>query len=176
MEHFGKHLIRCAVWVLLSEILCLVLAVSAAIFGQKPVQIIGMIFGVTAHILLMGSCAQKCAKEDAVLYRTAGRRISSCKIILISLLAALPSVFTYLLLCANPESILMLNLFPLLNAPFLQFHRLMIRNTEPFSAIPAGRRICMALPPLITSLAWLTGYYISYLPALARADAGKQTS
>ena len=175
MEHFGKHLVRCAAWLLLSEILCLVLAFSAAILGQKlPAQVIGLICGVSAHILLTGSCAQKCAQEDAVLYRTAGTRISPLKIILISVCAVVPAEVTYLLLCANRESILMLNLFPLLNASFLQIYRLLIRNTEPFSAIPAARRFSMALPPLITGAAWFTGYYLRYLPLLAKTDAGRK--
>ncbi|MBR4199742.1 MAG: hypothetical protein IKQ91_00515 [Oscillospiraceae bacterium] len=177
MDHFGKHLLRCMIWLLLSEILCLVLAVSAAILGQKlPAQVLGLICGIAAHILLTASCAQKCAKEDAGLYRSAGKRISPCKVILIAVCALIPSELTYLLLCMNRESILMLNLFPLLNAPFLQFYRLMIQNTEPFFAIPAGRRLCMALPPLATSAAWFCGYYLSYIPALAKTDAGKKLS
>ena len=176
MKHFGKHLVQCMVRLLLSEILCLVLAVSTAILGDKlPVQAVGLLCGVLAHSLLIGSCAQKCAAEDAVLYRTERIRISPWKVILTAVCAMIPAAVTYLLLCANPESILMLNLFPLLNAPFLQFYRMMIRNTEPFSAIAAGRRICMALPPLVTALSWVIGYWFRYIPETARADAGRRT-
>lgn len=174
MNRFWKHLGLCAVWLLLSEILSLILAVSMAILRQNIViRALALLCGVLAHILLTGSCAQKAAKEDAAAYRGGETRISPMKILGISLCAMIPSYVTYLLLLANRESILMLNLFPLLNAPFLQFYRLMIADTEPFLAVAAGRKICMALPPLVTAAAWFAGYYLTYIPALAKSDAAK---
>lgn len=172
MNQFWKHLGKCMIWLLLSEILCLVLAISLAILRQNLlIRVIGLICCTAAHILLIGSCAQKTADEDAADYRSGGARISPKKVLLIAICAAIPAEITYLLLLIHPESILMLNLFPLLNAPFLQIHRLLIDNTEPFSAIAAGRKVCMAIPPVITSVSWFAGYYLRYIPVLAKADA-----
>lgn len=174
MNRLWKHFGLCMVWLLLSEILCLILAVSMAILRQNAViRVVGLLCGVLAHILLTATCAQMAASEDAVAYRGGEARTSPMKILAISLCAMIPSYVTYLLLLANPESILMLNLFPLLNAPFLQYYRLLIQDTEPFSAIAAGRKICMALPPLVTAAAWYIGYYLAYIPALAKSDAAK---
>ena len=152
MKRFGKHLLNGFLWLLASEILCLILAVSLAILRDSPViRIIGLLFGITAHVLMIGSCAQKAAGDDAVLYRTKGIRTGIPKPALISVLLTVPAFLTYILLYTHPQSILLLNLFPLLNAPFLQIHRYLIGGTEPFAAIARSRRILMAFPPVIFS-------------------------
>ena len=61
--------------------------------------------------------------------------------------------------------------FPLLNAPFLQIHRFLIAGTEPFSAIPLFRRMLMALPPLITGIAFFSSYQMRYLSKTAQDNA-----
>jgi len=172
MRNFCKHLTQSMVWLLLSEILCLILGVSVAIL-HNPVIVrgMGLLFGVTAHILLTASCAQKAAAEDAVLYRTEGIRMNAKKPLLLAFCTMLPAYLTYLLLRLNADSVLMLNLFPLMNAPFIQLYRILIDNTEPFSAIPASRQIMMALPPLMTAASYFIGYQFKYLPALAKTDA-----
>lgn len=172
MRNFGKHFAQSIVWLLLSEILCLILAFSVAIL-RNPVIVrgMGLLFGITAHILLTASCAQKAAAEDAVLYRTEGIRMQRKKPLLLAFCTMLPAYLTYLLLRLNADSVLMLNLFPLLNAPFIQLYRILIDNTEPFSAIPAARQMMMALPPLVTAASYFTGYQLKYLPELAKTDA-----
>ena len=172
MKLFGKHLLHGMLWLLASEILCLILAVSLAILRDHAImRIIGLVFGITAHVLLIGSCAQKAAGDDAVIYRTEGKKSKALKPVLISVLLTVPAEITYFLLCLHPESILLLNLFPLLNAPFLQIHRFLIDGTEPFAAIAAVRRHLMAFPPVITAVSYAAGYAMRYLPAAAGFDA-----
>lgn len=172
MYHFGKHLLHSNIWLLASEILCLILAFSFAILGSHPViRIICLIFSITAHMLLIGSCAAKAAADDVALFRTAKIRVKPYKPLSIALILTLPAAFTYALLCVNSESILMLNLFPLLNAPFISVYQFLIDGTEPFAEISAVNRILMAFPPLLTAAAYLYGYYSRYLPARAALAA-----
>ena len=71
MKHFGNHLLKSLLWLIASEILCLILAFSLAILPDHPViRVISLIFGLTAHVLLIANCAQKTAAEDLILYRT----------------------------------------------------------------------------------------------------------
>lgn len=172
MNHFGKHLLHGMLWLLGSEVLCLILAVSLAILRDHPViRLIGLIFGIAAHVLLIGNCAQKAADEDAALYRTSGAQIRIIKPLLIGVCLTVPSYLTYLLLTVNPESILMLNLFPLLNAPFIQIYRFLIAGAEPFSAVAQSRRMLLLLPPVLTAIAYVTGFISKYYPAIAAHDA-----
>lgn len=163
---------QCMIWQLLSEILCLILAFSVALL-RNPVIVrgMGLLFGITAHILLTANCAQNAAAEDAVLYRTDGIRMNSAKPLLLALCAMLPSVLTFLMLWINRESVLMLNLFPLMNAAFIQYYRILIDNIEPFSAVPGSRQFLTALPPLITAVSYFIGFQLRYIPELAKADA-----
>ena len=172
MNRFGKHLAVCFGWLLLSEILCLILGISIAIL-RNPVIVrgSGILFGAAAHILLIGNAAQKTADEDAAFYRTSGTRTKTVKPLLIAFCSMLPACVTYLLLRLNPESTLMLNLFPLLNAQFIQIHRLLIGGAEPFSAVAPLRGWLMALPPLLTAAAWLFGYELRYQRSCAAFDA-----
>lgn len=176
MLHFWKYFGRCMIWLFLSEILCLILAFSLAILKASLLsRVLSLLFGVFAHVLLTGSCAQNIAKEDAADYRRGEKRVSPMKPLLLAVCTMLPALCTYALLCANPESILMLNLYPLLNAPYIQIHRLLIDNTEPFSAISGVRRVLMALPPLVTAVSWWIGYQLQYIPELAKTDAANDT-
>ena len=172
MHLFWKHLGISLLWLLLSEILCLVLAVSVAILRASVLtNAAGLICGMTAHILLIGSCAAKIAQADAAAYQKSGIRTASIKPLLISVLLTVPSYLTYLILLVNADSVLWLNLFPLLNAPFIQIYRVLINGTEPFSAIAQTRRMLMLLPPLLTGISFFAGYYFRYLPQTAKADA-----
>lgn len=172
MNNFGKHLAACFGWLLISEILCLILGISIAIL-RNPVIVrgAGLLFGITAHILLIGNAAGKAADDDAKLYRAAGVRTSLMKPLLIAFCAMLPACVTYLLLRLLPESTLMLNLFPLLNAPFIQLHRILTGGAEPFSAIAPLRGLLMAFPPLLTAAAWFIAYRLRYLRSCAEFDA-----
>lgn len=172
MNHTGKHMLHGLLWLLGSEILCLILAFSLAILPDHPaVRIIGLIFGITAHILMIGSCAQRAAAEDVVMYRASKVRTRISKILLIAVILMLPSCITYLVLSANADSVLILNLFPLFNAPFIRIYQFLTGGREPFSAVPSAVRVFMALPPLITGAAYTVGYYSRYLPAVAALDA-----
>ena len=171
MPHFWKSCGICMVWLVISEILCLILAFSFAIINTSWMRWLSLLCGITAHCLLMGSCAQKIAQEDVALYRINRRRVSGRKAILLSCCTVIPGVLLYLLLTCKAESKLMLNLFPLLNAPYIQLHRLLIGGKEPFSAVPAFRRVLMALPPVMTALSFWVGYQVTYIPALAKIDA-----
>ena len=172
MYHFRKHLGICMIRLLLSEILCLILAISFAILRASfLINMLGLVCGLTAHILLMQNCAAKIADADAKEHRVSGKQISVRKPLLLSAALTVPAFLTYLILCIRPDSILWLNLFPLLNAPFLQIHHFLIAGTEPFSAIPLFRRMLMALPPLITGIAFFSSYQMRYLSKTAQDNA-----
>lgn len=168
MIHFWKHLLHGILWLCASEMLCLILAVSFAIIGNAAaIRIIALIFGVTAHILLIGSCAVKAAAEDAAFFRAAKTRTKIRKPLTIALILLLPAILTYILLTFNSSSVLMLNLFPLLNAPFIGIYYYLIGGAEPFSAVSSINRILMAFPPVLTAAAYLSGYYFRYLPEVS---------
>ena len=169
--HFWKSCGIILIWLLLSELLCLVIAVSFAILSASWCRWLGLICGVTAHCLLIGSCAQKIAKEDTARYRLTGKRAGQVKPLLLAVSAAVPAVLLYALLCMLRHSILMTNLFSLLNAPFIQYHRFVFDGAETFAALSVLRRILTALPPLVTAAAFWIGYQVTYIPALARMDA-----
>ena len=172
MKNFGKHLLQGILWLTASEVLCLILAVSLAILPDHPaVRMIALCFGISAHMLLMGSCAQRAAAEDLILYRSEAYRIRILKPILVAVILTLPSYVTYILLTVNAESILIINLFPLLNAPFIRIYKYLIGGTEPFRAVPVNRRAAMAFPPLLTALAYFGGYVLRYYPSRAALDA-----
>ena len=172
MNHFWKHLLRGLLWLLGSEMLCLILAFSLAILPDHPaVRIIGLLFGLSAHVLMLGSCAQKAAADDVVMYRSSKVKTKFYKILLIAAILMLPSVVTYLILAANADSILLMNLFPLLNAPFIRIYQFLTGGSDTFSAVSSSARILAAFPPLMTAAAYTVGYYSRYLPAVAALDA-----
>ena len=158
MKLFRKHCLCCIGWLFISELLCLVLAFSFAILRPQWIRWLSLICGAAAHIALMGNCAQKVAAEDAAVFRQTQLRIPPYKPLLLAFLTALPLWILYGILWLHADSTAMLNVFLLLNAPFIQIHRLLLDGAEPFSAVPPLRQICMGLLPLITAAAWYIGY------------------
>ncbi len=171
MPHFWKSCGTVLIWILISELLCLVVAFSFAIMSAKWIRFLSLLCGLTAHCLLMGSCAQKISQQDAAHYRITGERTAQTKPLLLALCALLPGTLTYLMLPLNPHSILAMNLFPLLNSPFIQVYRLIFQRDETFAALSPVRRMLAALPTLVTGAAIWAGYQIAYIPALAKMDA-----
>ncbi len=176
MPHFWKSCGICMIRLAVSELLCLILAFSFAIINTSWIRWLSLLCGIAAHCLLMGSCAQQIAQEDAALYRMTRKRISGRKSLMLAAVSMIPGILLYLLLVLLPESKLMLNLFPLLNSPYIQLHRILIGGKEPFSAISPVRRVLMALPPLITAAAFRIGYQVTYISALAKMDANTPRS
>lgn len=173
MRNFGKHLAVCIGWLLISEILCLILAFSFAILRAEWIRWLSLICGAAAHILLMFSAAGKCAHEDIAAYRADKARVSAAKPVLLGIGTAIPLWILWAMLKIMQDSSAALNFFLLLNAPYIQFHRLMLNGAEPFSAVSTGRQIIMALPPICTALAVYCGYRLRYLPEKAAIDAQK---
>lgn len=158
--HFRKHLGSCLLRQLLSEILCLVLAFSFALLGHAmPLQLLQTVCCLTAHILLTADGAAKISADDRRTERLSGQTIPPGKPLLLSLSAVLPAFLLYLLLHIFRSSVLMQNLFLLLNAPFIGIYRLLFNGAEPFSAVSKTAQLLTALPPLLTAAAFLTGYY-----------------
>jgi len=176
MPHFWKSCGTVLIWLLISELMCLVVAVSFAIMSAKWIRYLSLLCGITVHCLLLGSCAQKIAKQDAAHYRITGQRTTQAKPAFLALSSMIPAALTYLLLTVNSRSVLYMNLFPLLNAPFIQGYRLIFSGRETFAALSAVQRILTALPPIITAAAFWIGYQISYIPALAKMDASTPRS
>ena len=174
MKQFRNHLVRLLLRLLLSEMLCLILAFSFALFGSaRLLQSAGMLCGITAHVLLVGSAAQKAADDDLRLYRQTGTRTDVGKPLLLAVCGMLPAFLLYLLLCILRDSVLMQNLFLLLNAPFIGIYKLLFAGREPFSAVPLLQRLLTALPPLLTGIAVLAGYLPHARMGAAAYDAGK---
>ena len=170
MQHFRKHLTACMIRLLLSELLCLVLAFSFAILRASLLtEMLSLLCGMLAHIQLIGNCACDIADSDASHSHSEQHTVR--KPILLAAALMLPAYLSYLILFFQAESILWLNLFPLLNAPFLPVYRLLIAGTEPFSAISQTRRILMLLPPLITGISFFAAYRVRLITRKARADA-----
>lgn len=173
MLHFWKHLLRSLAWLLISELLCLILAFSFAILSFPWIRYVSLICGMLAHCLLIASCAKTIAHEDFAAYR-AGAKISPAKPFLLALGTALPLWAIYTVMLLNAESSALLNAFLLLNAPYIQLHRLILNGTEPFSALSSVRQFLCALPPLITAAAFVIGYQRQYLPE--KADLAVRSS
>ena len=173
MKQFRNAIFYCLGWLAVSEILCLVLAFSFAILRPEWVRYLSMLCGVTAHVLLMWSCGQKLSKKDAAEYRISGSRISAKKPVILAVCTAIPLWVFYGILWMNADSSAMLNAFLLLNAPYIQFHRLMLGGLEPFSAVPLMRRILMGIPPVVTAISLLIGYIWNYETETAAISSRK---
>ena len=168
MNRFLQHTFRGLLWLTASECLCLNLAFSFAILGNNPMfRLLGLLSGLLAHCLLIGSGAKKAAESDIALYRSTKARTNPVQPMMISVCLVIPACLTYILLLANPQSILMMNLFPLLNAPFIRIYQYLTGGIETFAAVGNVRRVLMAVPPLITAVSYLTGYYVKYLPCIS---------
>ena len=176
MNTFWKHTVSCLLRLLLSEILCFVLAFSFAILSAPWMRPVSLVCGVTAHCLLMWSCAQQLARKDIAAYRVSGKGTGLVTPVLLGLLSMLPQMLVYLLLCLNAQSTLMLNLFPLMQSPYIQIHRLLIGGAECFAEISSAGRILMALPPLLTFVSVFIGYALEYAKASAKIRVQNQDS
>jgi|GEM_PF-2995545 len=171
MLHFGKHYLRCLAWLVVSEILCLILAFSFAILSAEWIRWLSLACGVLAHALLMADCASKSALEDISAYRTTRINTSPLKPILLGIETAIPVFLLWVILKCNQSSSLMLNVFLLLNAPYIQLHRLILNGADPFSALSQTRQILMALPSAATGIFVWAGYHFRYLYEKAELDA-----
>ena len=167
MKQFRKSLLSCLGWLAASELLCLVLAFSFAILRPEWIRWLSMGCGITAHVLLMGNCGQALAKRHTALFHQSGTRISSGFPVLLAFCTALPLWILYAILWANADSSAVLNGFLLLNAPYIQLHRLLLNGAEPFSAVPLPRQILMGLPPLVTAASVYIGYRLHYAKGIA---------
>ena len=172
MKQYGKHLARLLLWLLLSEIFCLVLAFSFALLGGSVLlRLAGMLCEITAHVLLMYNTAQKTAEDDLRRYRQTGAAMPRRKPLLLAVCGMLPAWLLCLLLTLFRDSVMMQNMFLLLNAPFIGLYQLLFDGHEPFSAVPPMRRLLTALPPLLTGAALLAGYLPHYRRGVAAYHA-----
>ena len=118
-----------------------------------------------------GSVGGKLAHEDIADYRMDHSAVSPIKPLLLGVCTAVPLWILWVILKVMQDSSAALNLFLLLNAPYIQYHRLILDGAEPFSAVSAGKQLLMALPPVLTAGAVFTGYQLRYLPEKAALDA-----
>ncbi len=174
MYHLMKNTLHCLIWLLLSHIMCLVLAFSFAILPQNAMQYLSLFCCLLTQVLLMGSCAVNIAKEHLALYRTNRSIIPRWQPAVMSLLTALPSLLLYLLLWVMPESVPYFNIYLLLNAPTVQIINLIVQGEECFSALSALQRLLMALLPFLPTLATFGGYCSYYPKRLAEEIAKRE--
>ena len=171
MKHFLGQAGRLLLWQLISEILCLILAFSFAILDASfPLRIAGIVCCVTAHLLLTGNAAAKCADADLRLLRTSGIRRRILHPVLLGICTILPAYLLCGMLLAQRGSILMQNVYLLLNAPFSGINRLLFGAYEPFSAVPRSRQIMSSLLPLLTFPAVVLPYRLRYVRGTARTS------
>ena len=157
-----KPLLKCWFWLSASELLCLVLAFSFAILQQSWARWASLFCCLLAHILIMGNCSAEIAHENIALSHSEKQKASPCFAFQLALLAALPRFLLYGLLWLFSDSVLMLNLYLLLNAPYIQILRFLLNGAEPFSAVRDVSRFCMGLLPFITSISVFAGYSHHY--------------
>lgn len=174
MSRFFKNCARCLIWLLLSEILCLVLAFSFAILPQAAMRYLSLFCCLAAYILLMGNCGQNIAKEHLVLYRQERTEIPLWQSLLMSLVSALPLYLLYAVLWILPDHIAYLNTYLLLNAPVLQILNLILNGAETFSALSSMQRLWIGLLPLIASASVFVGYLTCYPAGLAKEKVQRQ--
>lgn len=174
MPFFLKSYLRCLLWLVISEILCLILAFSFAILRPAWIRWLSLGCGLLAHCLLMGSCAQGIANDALARNRRGGSRVSAAFSLLLGCCTALPLWLEWVLLFMNADSAGYLNAFLLLQAPFIQIHRVILNGAEPFSQLTIWQKLTMALPPLATLLSVWIGFQTRYISAIATEDAKAQ--
>ena len=167
MRYFTKSLLYCLGWLVISELLCLVLSFSFAILHPDWIRWLSLICGAMAHALLMGNAGRNIAAKDTAEYRVSGKRRPVLFSLLLAIGTAIPLWLLWVILTLLRNSSAALNVFLLLNAPFIQFHRLILDGAEPFSAVSAGRQMIMALPPLLTVFSVFIGYQLHYQKTVA---------
>lgn len=175
MPYFCKSYLRCLLWLTASEVLCLVLAFSFAILNAPWIRWLSLGCGLLAHILLIGSCGQNLANDALARYRRNQSRISAIFPLLLGICTALPLWLEWAILLIIPDSTGYLNAFLLLQAPFIQIHRVILNGIEPFAALAVWQKLTMALPPIATVLALFVGFETRYTSAVAAEDAKAQT-
>lgn len=173
MINFRKSVLTCLGWLLISELLCLVLSFSFAILRPQWIRWLSLCCGILAHCLLMATAGKSCAQPQIAHYRETQQEASPLLPFLLGLITAIPLWLLWGILYLNRDSSAMLNAFLLLNAPFIQYHRLIVDGMEPFSALTAFRQILTALPPIVTAASVIAGYQMHYLPSVAEIRAKK---
>ncbi|MDD5947963.1 MAG: hypothetical protein PUC41_09275 [Oscillospiraceae bacterium] len=171
MSRLIRNTLHCLIWLLLSHIMCLVLAFSFAILPKNAMRYLGLLCCLITQVLLMGNCAVNIAKEHLALYRTERIIVPKWEPAVMSLLTALPALILYSLLWLMPDSVPYFNIYLLLNAPTVQIINLIVQGKETFGSLSAMQRLLMALLPLIPTLATLGGYLIHYPKHLAEEIA-----
>ena len=167
MFPFRKSVLSCLGWLAGSELICLVMAFSFALLPQSWARWLSLAFCSLAHCLLMSECGAAAAKRDLAVYRNEKKQTSRQSPLLLGAAAAVPRCLLYGILWIMRDSSLMLNVFLLLEAPYIQIQRLVTGGTEPFSALSPVRQLLMGLPPLMTVFSVYIGYLRRYAPALA---------
>jgi len=174
MSRSLKNTLRAMGWLLLSHILCLVLAFSFAILPQAAMQWLSLFCCLLAHVLLMGNCGMSIAKEHLVCYRQDKIIVPLWQTVCIGLFTAIPALLLYALLWILSDSVGYLNLYLLLNAPVIQILHLIVQEAETFSALSALQRIWMALLPFLSTVSLLGGYLLVYPKELAKEIAQRE--
>lgn len=171
MYRFVKILCRCLSWLLISELLCLVLAFSFALLPQQWARWLSIVCVPAVHCLIMGNAGSGAAAAAIRHFRAEKQESAPLLPLLLALFCGIPRCLLYVLLRLFADSSLMLNLFLLFSAPFIPLHRLILNGAEPFSAVSAVRQLLTALPPLMTVLSVYIGYQLRYIPAIAAEKA-----
>ncbi len=174
MSRLMKNTARCLVWLLLSHIMCLVLAFSFAILPQAAMRYLSLFCCLITQALLMGNCGVNIAREHLALYRTERKIVPKWEPLTMSLLVAVPLLMLYLLLWLMPDSVPYFNIYLLVNAPTVQIINLIVQGKETFGALSAVQRLLMGLLPLVPSLATLGGYLLHYPKHLAEEIAMRE--
>lgn len=174
MSRLLKDTARCLVWLLLSEMMCLVLAFSFAILPQAAMQYLSLFCCLLAYVLLMGNCGMNIAKDHVVLYRQQRVEIPNWQPLVMSLLTAVPLLVFYGILWIIPNHIAYLNIYLLLNAPVLQILNLILDGAETFSAFSAAQRVMTGLLPFLSSAAVYVGYMMHYPRHLAEEKVKRE--
>lgn len=170
---FGKCLLHCLAWLLISVMMCMFLAFSFAIISGDSdgsfsfIQLLSIVCCMLAHCLLMGHAGKTVADRCLLEARTGGSKPVRDFSLLLGICSALPLWAIYSVLWMLPDSVGYLNAFLLMNSPFIQIHRLILNGAEPFSAVDTTHRIYMALPPVATMLSVIIGFQIKWRPGIA---------
>lgn len=171
MPNFQKHLGKLIGWLAVSELLCLILAFSFAIIGGTVAKYLGLILGLTAHILLMRNAAHSAADACVIYYRKDKIRVSSRFIVALGILSAIPHYLLYVWLLICSDSIAVRNVFPLLEAMYLQIFQLIFGNTETVSALSFSGKCLTALPQFCTPIVVICSFGNRYESSIAAEDA-----
>ncbi len=174
MSRSLKNTLRAIGWLLLSHILCLVLAFSFAILPQAVMQWLSLFCCLLAHVLLMGNCGISIAKEHLVCYRQSKVIVPAWQPICTALFVSVPALLMYALLWLMPDSIGYMNLYLLMNAPVIQILNRILQGAETFAALSFLQRFAMSLLPFISSFSLLGGYLLCYPKQLAAEMAQRE--